>query len=81
MFPVVLIVAFLLLLVGMLLLFCFRNRTSQKLQALKVNRIKKQIAIHQKQIKVRNSYLNTYDFLEYNLNDSLFTQKNINLNL
>ena len=64
----------------MILLFFFRNNKELKLQHIEeVNGIKKSILIHKTQIKVRNNGLNSYNFIKYNLNDSLKVQSEINL--
>lgn len=77
----IIIVTCLLLTVVLIACFCYKNKAIQKLQISKVGELKGQIELHKQQIYIRNKNLNKYDFLKYNLKDSLYVQNNIQLNL
>ena len=64
----------------MIVLFFFRNNKELKFQHIEeINIIKKSILINKTQIKIRNEGLNSYNFIKYNLKDSLIVQSEINL--
>jgi hypothetical protein len=73
----------LLLFTGILLSICVilykKNQVVKKKHALKVQTLQKSIKLHKHQIEIRNKNLNKYQFLTYNLDESLRVQTRIQL--
>ncbi len=55
------------------------NTTLKENHNIKIKFLKKQIHIHKSQIQKREKGLQNYDFLKYNLKESLLVQPEINL--
>ena len=64
---------FILLLIGMF--FNRRLKAQKKNHSLQVNQLQYCINIHKSQVTFRDKKLNKYDFLRYNLSESLVMQE------
>ena len=67
--------------IGLLLWLIFKNK-NQKMQGIyaeKITQLNTQLEINKKQIHIRSSGLNRYDFLKYNLLEALVVQSEIRL--
>lgn len=60
-------------------MFYMKNRDLKYKHLQEINLISNAVLIHEKQIKNRDRGLCNYDFLKYNLNESLKVQPDINL--
>lgn len=67
--------------IGLFLWLMFRNK-NQKMSGIyseKMTLLTTRLEIHKKQIHIRSTGLNRYDFLKYNLLDALVIQSEIRL--
>ena len=79
MLSVALILAFIFLLIGITLVFYFRNKQLKSIQEIYMKQLKNRIEKNKQQITIRNKNLETYNFLIYNLDDALIVQEEINV--
>ncbi len=61
------------------LVFYFQNKKEQQLHIRSVRLCMEQIKKNKKQVQLRNTYLNHYNFIKQNLNEALHVQHDIDL--
>jgi len=61
--------------------FKIRNNRNHKQHLLKTKKIDLQLAKHHQQIALRHKHLNQYNFLKYNLKQTMYIQLEINVSL
>ncbi|RFN59747.1 hypothetical protein [Marixanthomonas ophiurae] len=79
MLSVAFILAFTVLLIGIVLVFYFRNKQLKSVQQEYVTQLENRIEKNKQQITIRHKNLETYNFLIYNLDDALIVQEDINV--
>ncbi len=79
MLSVAFILAFVFLLIGITLVFYFRNKQLKSVQQEYVTQLENRIEKNKQQITIRNKNLETYNFLIYNLDEALIVQEKINV--
>lgn len=78
-FQIILLIVFAILSSGIMIWYYKTKNALAAQHFSKTSNLKSAIATHQKQIACRNSNLNNYDFLKYNLNEALVIQADIKL--
>lgn len=68
------------LIIGIMLYFFNKNKEIERVYLYKIGEINQTISLHKEQINYRINSLQCYDFLKYNLNESLIPQPKIKLN-
>lgn len=68
------------LIIGIMLYFFNKNKEIERVYLYKIGEINQTISLHKEQINYRIKSLQGYDFLKYNLNESLIPQPKIKLN-
>ncbi len=65
----------------MSIVYVYNRRRSNKVHAQSMKALRSKLEIHERQVQKRCSYLRLYKFLIYNLDESLYVQKEIELPL
>jgi len=74
----VIVFMFFCLIAGLMMYFFSKNKEIKQVHRYKVEVINKSISLHKEQINFRINNLKGYDFLKYNLQESLIPQAEIN---
>ena len=67
------------ILVGIVMVFHKKNKHLKKEHRFKTDGLKLDLAMHDTQIQFRQTSLNSYDFLRYNLSEALVVQPRIKI--
>ncbi len=76
---IVIAILLLLLIIGIVLWFYKNNKTIEQLHAQTISELERNIFTNRSQINFRNTHLNKYNFLNYNLQEALVIQREIKL--
>ncbi|GHC48358.1 hypothetical protein [Ulvibacter litoralis] len=76
---IVIVVFFTLLGIGVMIVFLYRNKNLRMQHNDQLGQLQLAFEMHKKQLSTRQTHLNVYNFLTYNLEEALLVQPKIKL--